>query len=112
MHEAAGQALSFGKPPGLGDQCRVEVNTDKLGVRTQCRGGGHRTHDETQPAPDVDDTNPVAAPAYRLDERAKEVRDPAAELKLLTQPLQLAVHAHAKGVDVVRIQYPPRRRER
>jgi hypothetical protein len=93
LSKTARQALQLGQPPGLSDQDRVEVNTGQFNIRAQSRGGCHRPHHEAQPAPYVDDTQRASAPlAHRLDDRAQQGTDAPAELKLLAQTLQLAMH--------------------
>lgn len=107
MREAAGQALQPGKPPGLGDQDRVEVNADKLHILAQGTRCGHRPHHETKPAAHIDDADPArAARAHRLYERAQQRGDAPAKLKLLAEPLQLPVHPQAESIDAGRIQDP------
>jgi hypothetical protein len=113
LFKAAGQTLLFGKPAGFGDEDRVEVDTDQFDIRAQDRGGRHRPHDETQPASHVDDAHRASATAtHSFHDRGEQGSNAPSKLQLLAQPLQLTMHANAKGIDVTRIQNPAGSRNR
>ena len=94
MHEAAGQAFPLGQPAGLGDQDRVEVDADQLDIGPRAEQAAIARTTNPSPHP-TSTTRTGPAPPRRIVSmtRGQQGGDTPAELKFLTQPLQLAMHA-------------------
>jgi len=92
---------------------RVQVDADQLDIRTQGRRSRHGPHDETEPAPHVDDPHGARATSPdHLDDWRQSRSDTPGQLELLAEPLQLAMHAKAEGIHITQVQNPIRSRNR